>query len=365
VGPAALLVYNASVGYLIYRGVFADALVRDGPYVVLSSRLSNVAKSIAPHTTTLGDGIRNEVLTVLSKRVSCGVPVLDEHDGEKGPRLKLLVSEAQKVLIPPQEIILTELARLHKIPCDTQGAKWSYRFEENGGPHDKYIVFKASIEDAIREPTVRLGAYSPKCIIEIPEHQRLLALAFFKDAVDSSGERMWYTSDSVAIWSNGMRRISGNTPLVVNVELLAMITANTKVYDLDLGLKYGGRLAPGEKMYAGCGIPMRRAPVRATEAVEIPNPYYMPPKAATIERSLSTAEELSGDMGAWAVDPEDESDEEDAVLDAPVFSCSYFPANVARVSVRPGEFECEVAKAHSSRVNGRDIPREWVGLEGL
>ena len=105
--------------------------------------------------------------------------------------------------------------------------------------------------------------------------------------------------------------------------------------------------------------------MRSRAGEPVSHKWVMTPKAAVLESCVSNADELSGDMGAWAVTHDSDPDEADEEQDAPAFVCPYFPEGALRVCIRPGEFEEQVERAHLNRINGRDMPNEWKGLETL
>lgn len=327
-------------------------LVTDGPYIVLGCRPNNVVRALAPHTPLLGDGVRQEVVNTLLRRADSGMPVLDEHDGGAGVRLKLLIA-ACGVLVPAQIEILTELQQLLSAQTNP---KWYYRYEEDGD-HTKAYVFKPSVREAIVTPMMRFGAYSPLAIIAMLPHVHKLAIAFFELRSDD-----WYMSDDKAVHyvDNGVKRIC-IAPLVVTVKMFELLNAATN-HVSDVGLQYGGRLTPGRKLYVGHNIPPMVCPPLATTPVTVNNMYYTPERVTARSRSSS----VGGEMREWQVEPEIE-EETPVSQDGFGISCSLFPPDVQTITLNPSVsgFEAQVATSHTDHTNGRSIPPEWANLETL
>lgn len=90
--------------------------------------------------------MRQHNVNELQREARRGMPILDEYEGAIGtPKLKLLLTVANEVLIPSQRIILEELYRLFR---DTVNPKWNWRWEDDLN-HNKFVVFKPSIKEGI------------------------------------------------------------------------------------------------------------------------------------------------------------------------------------------------------------------------
>ena len=214
---------------------------------------------------------------------------------------------------------------------------------------------------------VRRGAYSPKAILDIPEHMHTLAMAYFSAGKTASGEKSFYVADSalgILNEYNGTRGMQANAPLIVSADLFLLLNDAFLTPEVDIGMQYGGGLAPGAKLYSGVNAPLRPCPGLSTTTVKIPNSYYEA-KRTGIARSgsASSAVDLSGDLSAWVVNTDDEAST-DATPGQKV-SCSIFPTDKKEITLDPkedGGFESFVEDAHLMRTNGRGMPPEWKTL---
>jgi hypothetical protein len=351
---AAALVRNATlmdgeesdvVGGLKMMAVVPITL--DGPYIVLQCRPVTAARSIAPHTLKLGEGVRQEVINALYRKLDGGMPVLDEHDTVGGPpRVKLLVDAAVKVLTPPQKIIIAELARLMRDEGNTK--RWHYKYEEDGTRRS--VVFKASVREAVMTPAARIGVYSPPSIIALPPHVHSLSIALLS-------LKGWEVCDTpVPCVIDGKRGFLQNNPLVVECGIFRLLDAVSAGIST-VGLAYGGGVEPGTMLYTGVGSTPVTVPALATDVVNIDNPYFVKEE----DRRESVSTEMEDEMEQWVVDREPIVE---PVTVTQAIASPLFPPMSPSVDLAPG-FEADVVKSHQRHTNGRAAPASWAQLETI
>lgn len=329
-----------------------STIVTDGAYIVLNCRPAGMVRAIEKHVPGMGEGVTQEVAGGLYTMHDNGMPILDEHEVPGLPaRLKLLISSVAGILTPGEKTIVMELRRLVR----EDPMRWRFRWEADDD-HTRAYVFKPSVREAILDPMARPGAYSPASVIAVAAQVYTQAMAF----LDLLGPAHWAVAETpVFVFENGGKKIIANRPLVVSAWLLEVAGMKEEESE-EIGLEFGGRLAPGTALYDGVGRPPIRCPELGNGEVRVKNFRYAPPKLGRMEAAADMVS--GGEMDAWRVAAPEPAAPMTAEHDTTLFS-----RDQETVTLRPSEggFEMENSAQHTLKTNGRAAPPEWIHLERL